>query len=203
LNRHDFRPGRRAIALALAALFGALGGRSARAAVVPFMSLEDLTREATVVALGTVERTRAHWSDDHRVILTTVTLTVERALKGGPRASVAFEVPGGRVDGRTLVASGAPFFEAGQRVVLFLEPAGDGSLPAPRPLAVVGWNQGTMPVRRDPGSGRDLVQLRAGSALYLDRAGRPVAPEAAGAGPVELQEFLRRVASLVGGGGGR
>ncbi len=199
----DFLPGRRARTAALAALLGALGGGSARATVVPFMSVEDLARDATVIVLGTVEETRAHWSDDHRIILTTVTLSVERALKGGPRAAATLEVPGGRVGDQTLVASGAPVFARGERAVLFLAPAGDGSLPGSRPLALVGWSQGRMPVRRDPASGRDLVQVRAGGALYLDGAGRPVGPPAAGIGPVELEDFLRRVEGLVGGGSGR
>jgi hypothetical protein len=168
----------------------------ALAAVVPQMTLEEMTGRAEVIVVGRVEEARAAWTDDRRMIVTRVTLAVDRAVKGGPRSRVAFEVPGGRVGETTLVASGAPVFRPGERVALFLDRS-----PAPgeaeeavraRPLGVTGWNLGKMEVRKDPLTGRDLVYSRAAGPAHADRLGRPL-PERAEGGPVELSRFLETI----------
>jgi hypothetical protein len=190
--------GRRfAVVLAIGLIGLCLAAGTAEATVVPWMGLEEVTGQAEVVVLGKVETTESRWSDDGRIIVTEVTVSVERALKGGPRATVVVETPGGTLGDRTLVASGAPVFARGERVVLFLREAGDGARPGGGRLAVVGWSQGRFRVRRDPRTGRDLVQAEAAGAAYLDRQGKPVAPEGAGGGPVELQQFLLRVETLL------
>jgi len=174
---------------------------AAHATVLPWMSLEDVTAKAELIVLGRVETSVAGWSDDGRIIVTRATVSVERALKGGPRARVEVEAPGGRIGDVGMIAAGAPVFHVGDRVVLFLEAAGSGAGGgAPRRHAVVGWNLGKMDVTRDPRTGRDLVRDRTSGALYLDRQGRPVASERAGKGPSELGEFLRHVETLVASG---
>ncbi len=182
-----------------------LAAAAASATVLPWMGLDEVTAKADLIVLGRVETSEAGWSEDGRIIVTRATVSVERALKGGPRARVEVEAPGGRIGDVAMIAAGAPVFRIGDRVVLFLEPAGApaaGGGPARR-HAVVGWNLGKMDVTSDPRTGRDLVRDRTSGALYLDRQGRPVAPERAGQGPAELGEFLRRVESLVVGGTGR
>jgi hypothetical protein len=168
----------------------------AAATVVPWMDLKEMAATADVIILGTIESVESGWSDDGRIIVTRATLSVERTFKGGPRASVVVETPGGKVGDLAMVASGAPVFHAGERVVLFLEPAG-GPAGGARRHGVVGWNQGRMVVRRDPRTGRDLVEDRSAGTLYLDRQGKPVGPGRSGKGPAELQEFLRDVEHLV------
>jgi hypothetical protein len=175
---------------------GGLAFLPARAAVVPWLSLEEMTARAEIIVLGKVEEATGAWSEDGRIIVTRVTASVERSLKGGPRVRVAFEVPGGSVDGQRMVASGAPVFRVGERVVVFLGPAGDrAAAPGSRRLAVVGWNLGKMDVRRDARTGRDLVQPGAGGTTYLDRDGKPVSGQTA-AGPVELGRYLREIEDL-------
>jgi hypothetical protein len=191
---------------------------AATAAVLSWMSLEEITGAAEVIVLGTVESAESAWSADGRIIVTRTTVSVESSLKGGPRDKVIVETPGGRVGDQTMIASGAPVFRPGERVVLFLEPAGErrpgagnGSGTRQEPgeaslHAVVGWNLGRMSVRRDPRTGRDLVEDRTSGSLYLDRQGRPVGQERAGKGPVELRQLLREVETLVTAGpvgGGR
>lgn len=182
---------------------------AAVAAVLPWMSLEEITGQAEVIVLGTVESAESAWSSDGRIIVTRTTVSVERPLLGGPRARVIVETPGGRVGDQTMIASGAPVFHPGERVILFLEPAGEQrpvaagrSGPRPSPSgaalhAVVGWNQGRMSVRRDPRTGRDQVEDRTAGSLYLDRQGRPVGTERAGKGPAELGLFLQEVERLI------
>jgi len=180
-------------------LFAAL---PAAASVVPYLGLEDLAREGQVVLLGKVSAVEPGLSDDGRIIVTRVTVRVERALKGGPRAEVTLEIPGGTLQGTTLVASGAPRFTPGERVVLFLEPQAGGR------YGVAGWNQGRFTVRRDPRTGRDLVTQPGGGSLYVDRHGRSAPREPRLAGPRVLADFLRDVEAVLarpapGGGGGR
>lgn len=174
----------------------------ASATVLPWMDLEEITAKANLIVLGRVERSEAGWSDDGRIIVTRATVSVERALKGGPRARVEVETPGGRVGDVGMIAAGAPVFHVGDRLVLFLEPAGDPGAGggSARRHAVVGWNLGKMDVTRDPRTGRDLVRDRTSGALYLDRQGKPVAPDRTGKGPAELGEFLQRVERLVATG---
>lgn len=182
-------------ALRLATLALALG--PAGATVVPWMSLDELTGAAGVIVIGSVEATASRFSPDGRLIITAITVAVDTPLKGGPRARVELEVPGGRVGDQTLVASGAPVFVRGERVALFL--SGEES----RPLAVVGWNQGRMTVRRDPRTGRDLVQGQTAGALLVDRQGHPVGPGREGVGPIELGDFVKQVEALVAGQRGK
>jgi len=165
------------------------------------MDLEEIAGKAEVIALGTVESAESVWSDDGRIIVTRVTVVVERALKGGPRARIVVETPGGRVGDQTMIASSAPVFAKGERAVLFLEASGPLVGRAERRFSVVGWNLGCLSVHHDPQSGRDLVDDRTGGALYLDRQGRPIDPGRRGAGPAELQDYLRRVEALVERGG--
>lgn len=188
---------------ACAVLLALLVSTSAFAAVLPWMSLEEITAQAEVIVLGTVESAEGVWSDDGRIIVTRARVSIERALKGGPRARVIVEAPGGRVGDQTMIASGAPVFRAGDRVVLFLEPAGAADPGAALRHAVVGWNLGRMTVRRDPRTGRDLVDDRTSGSLYLDRQGRPVGPERSVKGPVQLKQFLGDVERLVAAGPGR
>ncbi|HEU4402248.1 MAG TPA: hypothetical protein VFT43_09095 [Candidatus Polarisedimenticolia bacterium] len=175
-----------------------LACRPATAAVLPWLGLEEITAQAEVIVLGKVERLEGGWSDDGRIIVTRVTLAVEHPVKGGPRERVVLEVPGGRVGDLAMVASGAPLFAPGERVIVFLEPSGTPAPDGTRPnLAVVGWNLGAMRVRRDAASGRDLVDDQTGGAIYLDRQGRPVDPGRQGRGPRELGQFLRDIAGIV------
>src|SRR5258706_6787455 len=132
----------------------------ASAAVPPWMSLEEITGQAEVIVLGTVVSAESAWSADGRIIVTRTTVSVERPLLGGPRARVIVETPGGRVGDQTMVASGAPVFRSGERVVLFLEPAGEqrpgpaggsgahGSPGGGGPDAGGGWEPGGVGGRR-------------------------------------------------------
>jgi hypothetical protein len=164
------------------------------ATIVPYMDLGDLERGGEIVVLGTVSRADGAMSDDGRIIVTRVTIEVERALKGGARKTLDLEVPGGTLGGQTLVASGAPVFRKGERVVLFLGRSGNG---AAAPLGIVGWNQGRFTVQRDPRTGRDIVTQPGGGALYVDGRGRPAPRDPNLAGPRVLEDFLRDVEAQV------
>jgi hypothetical protein len=179
----------RSLAAAAALLLFAAVFLPAAASVVPYLSLEDLEQKGEVVLLGDVRSVTSMMSEDGRIIVTRATVRVERALKGGPRAEVVVEVPGGTLNGTTLVASGAPHFTEGERVVLFLEAAGGR-------FGVAGWNQGRFTVRRDPRTGRDLVTQPGGGSLYVDAHGRPAPRDPRLAGPRVLEDFLRDIEAI-------
>jgi len=162
----------------------------AAASVVPYMGLEDLEAQGQVVVLGEVRSVASMMSEDGRIIVTRATVRVERSLKGGPRAEITIEVPGGTLNGTTLVASGAPRFTEGERVVLFLEEVHGR-------YGVAGWNQGRFSVRRDPRTGRDLVTQPGGGSLYVDAHGRPAARDPRLAGPRVLEDFLRDIEGII------
>lgn len=201
----------RASAFAAAAV---LAATLAGAAVVPRVTLEEMTGAAEVIVLGRVDRAEPVWSDDGRIIVTRVEVAVERAIRGGPRARVGFEVPGGRIGDQILIASGAPVFRPGDRVVLFLGPGGDaapaapgaGAAPgsaAPGRLAIVGWNQGAIRVERDAAAGRDIVRPQVAGTVRLDRGGKPVQEPGAGVGPWTLDRFLDEVVQILEAGATR
>ncbi len=180
---------------------GILAIGSLGAAVVPWLDLEEMTRRAEVIGLGTVEKVESAWTADGRMILTRTTIELERAIKGGPRKQVVIEIPGGKVGDQMMVASGAPVFSKGERIVVFLQrpsaaPVQSGA--AITPFGVVGWNLGKMPVRHDPHTGRDLVHAPATSgATYLTPGGRPVDPSRHVRAPAELRQFLQRIEDLI------
>jgi hypothetical protein len=139
-----------AFALAVLALCAPLHRANAGTAVP--LTLEDLERIATDIFVGTVERTRAAWDQDHRVIETEVRIRIDQRVKGrgGPRTTVV--VPGGIVGEIGMRRSGAATFKTGERVLLFAEPGRSARL---RP---VGLYQGKMRVRHDGARNIDLVE---------------------------------------------
>jgi hypothetical protein len=85
-----------------------------------------------------------------RTIESLVTVSVITALKGAPGRTVTFRVPNGQVGRYRRVLVGAPEFEEGDEVVVFLH----GRAPAVPTL--FGLSQGVYRVMRDAGA-RALV----------------------------------------------
>ncbi len=85
------------------------------------MNLEDLTREADSVIVGTVTGTESQWDTENGNIFTTVTIYIEDTFKGDPLPNlVSVIVPGGTVNGVSQIVSDTPAFQQGEDVVLFL-----------------------------------------------------------------------------------
>jgi hypothetical protein len=115
-------PSRRSLALPL--LF-CLAATTSLATVVMALSMEELTTMAPVVVHGTVQRSVTNWTEDKRGIWTWTEVSVRETLKGPRSATVLVKQPGGVLQGIGQSVSGAARFEAGEEVVLFLEPAVD------------------------------------------------------------------------------
>jgi len=124
----------RAVVAACAAAWWAVS--PLHATVIVGADLGEVARAARIVARGRVVATEGRWTADRRTIETLVTLDVEAYLKGELAGLVSFTVPGGRLGRYRSIVIGAPRFDVGERVVVFLDARGP-SLPF-----VVGLGQG-------------------------------------------------------------
>src|SRR5262249_44169664 len=124
---------------------------SSHATVIVPATLTDLVRESRSVARGRIAAVEAKWNDDERTIETEVTLDVETYLKGPLGPTVQFRVPGGTVGRLRRIVVGAPEFELGERVVIFLGAQG------PTVPYVIGLSQGVFRIVATGASGAVVV----------------------------------------------
>jgi hypothetical protein len=177
------------LALSLAIALG-LSASSYATVLVP-ATLGDLVREARSVARGRVAAIEAKWNDDERTIETEITLDVETYLKGPLATTLRFRVPGGTLGRLRRIVVGAPEFELGERVVIFLGAQG------PTVPYVVGLSQGVFRIvaAKDASSSvvvpPPLVSRSVPGAVVVrgDPSRRPM----------PLADFEQRVRELAGG----
>jgi hypothetical protein len=98
---------------------------------------------------GRVVDVRSDPTPDRRTIVTHVTIAIASSLKGSLRDEVTIRVPGGQVGRYRRIVVGAPQFDRGDEVVLFLSARGP-SIPY-----VFGLSQGVYRISR--ASGRAVV----------------------------------------------
>jgi hypothetical protein len=110
-------------------------------AITMKMSVEELTNGATTIIRGTVLDLRSHWNEEKTHIVTDVTLSAEKYVKGYEGGEVTIQVPGGTVGEHGEWVEDVPTFEKGQEVILFL---GDDEY-----FRVVGWHQGKFTIEKD------------------------------------------------------
>lgn len=101
----------------------------ARATVMIRASVEELATESAVVILGEVTATEVVSAGPRAGIFTRVTMAPEERWRGPVTGGdVRFYVHGGRLGDRAMRTHGQATFEVGERVVVFLEDVGDGTL---------------------------------------------------------------------------
>lgn len=172
----------------LAVLFAMAITASVRATVVVSADLRELTRDATAIARGTVVRVNGQWTTDRRTIETIVTLQTDEYLKGGLGGTVLFRVPGGVLGRYRHVVVGAPQFEVGQHVIVFLGTRGP-SIPF-----LIGFGQGVYRVAQ----GEDGAAIVTPPPVMPGTVG-PVVRGSAELSPAPLADFERNVRALAGG----
>jgi hypothetical protein len=120
------RPAVRGLTLLLAVIFFA---RSTEATTAVMLTDEELITSSRVILTGEIKSSKARWDADRRNIYTYVKVRVSKVIKGQIRSErIVFKQLGGTVGGESSVIYGTPEFKAGQRVLLFLNTADDGSL---------------------------------------------------------------------------
>jgi hypothetical protein len=106
------------------------------------MSVEDLTRQADTIVVGTVTQQESAWDAQHTAIYTDVTVAVERVLAGPPGDTVTLRIAGGIVGGMGMRTSNDAVFRDGERVIVFLDTTAV-------PSRVVGMQQGKCTIKDD------------------------------------------------------
>ena len=161
---------------------------TARAATARLMSEKQMVKAAVVIARGTVLSAvpRRHPSG---LIVTDVTLKVDRLLKAGDQGStVRFTELGGTLDGKTLQVPGASSFTPGEDVVVFLEQGGES-------LVELGVGAGKYRVFRE--GSRTLVERQVGQVFFapVEDPKAVTAPRPNVTGPEPLEVFEERIAA--------
>lgn len=119
--------------------FSLQAGRGNATVLAP-ADLVDLTHDSGAIIRGRIATVNSRWTEDRRAVETLVTVDVESSLKGPFDKTAQFLVPGGTLGRYRSVVVGAPQFEVGQRVIVFLAWQG------PRYPHLVGFSQGVFRV---------------------------------------------------------
>jgi hypothetical protein len=118
---------------------------------VSYVSPRQMGQESELVVLGTVSDVRSFWNESRTKILTETLVSIDETYKGqnGPTARVI--QLGGVVGNVRMHVYGAPGWNRGEEVLLFLDSAGGGA------YRVAGFSQGKFMVERDPRTGRAFI----------------------------------------------
>ena len=157
----------------LAVLAFVLLPRTAAPTSVVAPTFDELVARAESVVVAQVVATRSTWVDSRagRSIVTDVTFSIERTLKGPIYAERSLEFLGGTVGDDTLRVTGMPQFHVGDRDVLFINDSG-------RPVSpIVGFMYGRFHIVRDAGTGVEMVRTHDGRPLAgVNEVGNPRPP---------------------------
>lgn len=148
------------IAFCGALLVAICGASTAKATTIERMSLEKISRTAKVIVRARCLGNSTN--QDAGEIWTFTNFAVEQVWRGTAPVQITVRLLGGRMGNLTSNVSGVPRFQAGEEVLLFLEPASRGD------FSVVSWEQGTFRVRRDPATGRESATQDTASFATFD-----------------------------------
>lgn len=156
-------PMRRALAAALIAIALVLPV-SAGATLLVYMSDEELTARADAVVQAEVLDVESYRDSRLHRVFTRVTLGVQQYLKGQGPDEVVVRVAGGVLGDLEYRVLGAPRFEPGEEVVLFLQARDEAA-------SVIGMTQGKLRVVTDD-AGETWVERDLTSVAFTGRDGR-------------------------------
>jgi hypothetical protein len=159
-------------ALLVAACVSVTDTRLSATTLVP-ADFARMARDSELIVRGTVVHVQAQMAGAGQTIESLITLSVADTIKGTAGAQTVFRIPGGRVGRYRRVMVGAPQFQPGDEVILFLK----GRAPA---IAMpYGLSQGVYRVARRAGTAvvTPAVTASAGRVVRGDPARRPLDPE--------------------------
>jgi len=165
-----------------------LGGMAAQATTLARMSLDELASAAHVVAQAQCLESESRWEGG--AIWTFTQFEVIQTMKGAAPRLITVRLPGGRVGHLQSFVDGAPRFQPGEEVILFLERTRAGD------FSVTSWVQGTFRIHRDASTGRGSVTQDSSGFAVFDPATRKF--RSAGVRNLPLEQFKQRVAEAVG-----
>jgi len=127
------------------------------------LSFADLVRQASVIA-----RVRCAASESvmvHGEIYTETRFDVLEPAKGDLPSQIVVRLPGGRFGHLHSRVDGAPQFQPGEELYLFLWNGGAGET-----FSVLGWSQGTFRIRRDARTAEEKVAQDSAETPVFDPA---------------------------------
>ena len=122
------------------------------ATVILPIEFRELVTTAPVIVHGQVVDVRSDWVDGRRSVETFVTVAASEYFKGNLGERVTFKVPGGQLGRYRTIFVGAPAFQDGDEVILFLKSSAGTAYPY-----IIGLSQGAFRVVTDARSGRRVV----------------------------------------------
>src|SRR5262249_50252161 len=136
------------------------------------MNDADLASEAAAVVLGRVIALESHFDAARGQIFTDVTLAVDEVIAGPALpATVTLRQPGGQVGNVRTWLDGSPEFLVGERVLVYLRVARDGT------LRVLQLYQGKLSVMIDPLTGDEVaIRITGGGVRVLPPRGNVTSP---------------------------
>lgn len=137
---------------------------AAQATLLVYMSDEDLTARADAVVQGEVLSVESYRDARLNRVFRRVTVGVHEYLKGQGPSEVLVRVAGGVLGELEYRVLGAPQFEVGEQVVLYLEARADTN-------GVIGMAQGKLRITTDE-HGERWVQRDIASVALVGRDGR-------------------------------
>lgn len=149
--------------------------------------LNELARDAAIIARGEVVAVDPRWTDGRRSIETIVTMETESYMKGQLGRTLQFSVPGGSVGRLRNVVLGAPRFEPGQQIIVFLGVNG------PQVPHILGLSQGVYRVDASS-SGQAVVMPPA----VMPGVTGPIVRGSASRIPAPLATFEAQIRRLAG-----
>jgi hypothetical protein len=159
----------------------------ARATIMRYLEVEDLTRASSDIFQGYVLSTSTYWNNERTKIYTEIRVQVKEAFKGGIAAGQTVTVTqlGGEKDGVMLDFAGRPEFTDGEQVVLFTTRGQRAD------FVVMGLKQGKMRVE-----GNEVVRDFSGIMLVeRESAGRGLQTVQPKRTRVALDELRQRIAN--------
>jgi hypothetical protein len=133
----------------LTILLAVLLASTAYAATVKILTLDEMTGASSVVVQGRILASRSDWiNGKSSLIVTYYTVQADSYLKGDLGRTFELTEPGGNVGIVSASVPGAPTFQVGEQVVLFVQTNGSRNI-----HQAIGFEQGVFRVRRDPASG--------------------------------------------------
>jgi len=134
---------------------------AAKATTVVPPTFEEMADRADLVFEGKVVGAHSEWRalGTNRVIFTLIEFETQEVLKGDAGKAVTLQFLGGTVGEVTLHVNGVPGFNAGDRVLLFVE--GNGIQFCP----LVAVFHGKFRLRKEETTGRDIVLMHDGKPL--------------------------------------
>ena len=151
------------------------------------MSLAKMAQTAKVIVRARCVGSSTNW--DAGEIWTFTTFDAEETWRGSAPARFTVRLLGGRLGNLTASVSGVPRFRAGEDVILFLEPTARGD------FSVVGWEQGTFRIGRDPRTGEANVTQDSAAFATFDPVTRQFQVE--GIERMPLNTLRARIALLL------